>query len=180
MPTALGGHVFCLYACPPKAVGMAPRPVPFKSISLPHEYCELRRSAPCPRPVPRYLDGCRECGPKAGPLPGTRCGPANEAGRVRPSRSNNQRGDSVTRLMGTLLLTGFVACLGTPARAEGGKDAGAVIDKAIKALGGAEKLGAAKAFSWKSKGMLTFGGDDNKISADTTVQGHDHYRTEVQ
>src|SRR5262249_36509272 len=120
-----------------------------------------------------------ESGPKAGPLSGTRCGPANEDGRVRPSRSNNQRGDSVTRFVGTLLLTGFVACLGTPVRAEGGKDAGAVIDKAIKALGGADKLGAAKAFSWKSKGTLTFGGDDNKVSADTMVQGHDHYRTEV-
>jgi hypothetical protein len=82
--------------------------------------------------------------------------------------------------MGTLLLTGFVACLGVQARAEGSKDAGAVVDKAIKAMGGAEKLGALKAGSWKSKGVISFGGDDNKLSTQTTFQGHDHFRNDFQ
>jgi hypothetical protein len=80
--------------------------------------------------------------------------------------------------MGTLLVTGFVACLGVQARAEGSKDAGAVVDKAIKAMGGAEKLGALKAATWKSKGVIAFGGDDNKFSSETTVKGHDHFRND--
>jgi hypothetical protein len=80
--------------------------------------------------------------------------------------------------MGTLLLTGFVACLGVQARAEGSKDAGAVVDKAIKAMGGADKLGALKAATWKSKGVISLGGDDNKFSSETTVKGHDHFRND--
>jgi hypothetical protein len=80
--------------------------------------------------------------------------------------------------MGALLLTGLAAGLGTQARAEGGKDAGAIIDKAIKAMGGAEKLGAVKAATWKSKGTIAIGGEDNKFTSQTTFQGHDHFRNE--
>jgi hypothetical protein len=86
----------------------------------------------------------------------------------------------MTRFAGALVLTGFVACLGAPVRADGGGDASAVVDKAIKALGGAEKLGAIKAATWKTKGTITIGGDDNKFNGEATIQGHDHFRNDFK
>jgi autotransporter-associated beta strand protein len=61
-------------------------------------------------------------------------------------------------------------------RAEGPADATAVVDKAIKAIGGQEKLARVKAMTWKTKGTLSFGGSDNEFTGETTVQGHDHVR----
>jgi hypothetical protein len=61
---------------------------------------------------------------------------------------------------------------------KGDKDAQAVIDKGIKALGGQEKLSAAKALSWKGKGKITFNDNENEFTSQTTVQGLDHVRSE--
>src|SRR5262249_17528721 len=48
----------------------------------------------------------------------------------------------------------------------------AIIDKAIKALGGEEKLTKAlQGSTWKMKGKLTFGGNDNPISTESTLKG---------
>ena len=47
-------------------------------------------------------------------------------------------------------------------------------------LGGEEKLKAAKAFTWSSKGTINFMGDDNAISTVATVQGLDHFRQEFE
>ncbi len=58
------------------------------------------------------------------------------------------------------------------------KDASGIIDKAIKALGGQEKLGKAQTVTWKQKGTVTFGGNDNEISITATLKGLDHYRSE--
>jgi uncharacterized protein (TIGR02246 family) len=55
----------------------------------------------------------------------------------------------------------------------------AILDKAIKALGGEEKLSKIKAAAWKTKGTITFGGRDNKASTQVTVQGLDHFRQEL-
>ncbi len=60
------------------------------------------------------------------------------------------------------------------------KDATAIIDKAIKAIGGEEKLAKAKVFTTKTKGTLTLEGNDNDIKAQVTVQGLDHYRSEFE
>jgi hypothetical protein len=60
------------------------------------------------------------------------------------------------------------------------KDPQAVIDKAIKALGGEEKLKKAEAASWKTKATVTFMGNDNDLSIESTVQGLDHYRAEIE
>jgi hypothetical protein len=76
----------------------------------------------------------------------------------------------VTRLFGTALVTLVVAGLVGPVRAEDKKDAGPIIDKAIKALGGMEKLGPARSMTWKGHGVITFGGDDNKFSSEVTTQ----------
>jgi hypothetical protein len=66
----------------------------------------------------------------------------------------------------TVLLTG-------PARPTWAdeKDPQAVLDKAIKALGGEEKL---------QKATISFGGNENEMSFHSTVQGLDHYRGEIE
>ena len=56
----------------------------------------------------------------------------------------------------------------------------AVLDKAIAALGGAEKLAKAGTATWKGKGTISFGDDDNPIKTTTTVQGLDKHRAEFE
>jgi hypothetical protein len=65
-------------------------------------------------------------------------------------------------------------------RAADVKDTNAVLDQAIKALGGEEKLGKVKAVSWTAKGTITFNGSDNTFTNRTTVQGIDHIRQEFE
>src|SRR5947208_787371 len=72
---------------------------------------------------------------------------------------------------------GPVIDLAVPGRADD-QDAKAILDKAIKAVGGAEKLGKVQAATWKAKGTITFNGNDNEFTSQATVQGLDHYRTE--
>jgi hypothetical protein len=55
-------------------------------------------------------------------------------------------------------------------------DVKAVLDKAIKALGGEDKLSKNKGASWKTKGTITIMGADNPFTVQGTVQGLDHYR----
>jgi hypothetical protein len=59
-------------------------------------------------------------------------------------------------------------------------DAQAVLDKAIKALGGEEKLGKIGAATWKSKSKFTFNDNESEFRGQATVQGLDHYRTEFE
>jgi hypothetical protein len=86
----------------------------------------------------------------------------------------------MSRFLGAVCLTFLVCALGSPARAEGDKDANAIIDKAVKALGGEEKLKAVKAATWNTKGTITFGGADNAITTKVTVEGLDHFRQEFE
>ena len=60
------------------------------------------------------------------------------------------------------------------------KDATATIDKAIKALGGEEKLAKAQAVSWKQKATVTINGNDSEMSFDSILKGLDHYRSEFK
>jgi len=60
------------------------------------------------------------------------------------------------------------------------KEAQAVVDKAIKAAGGEEKLGKPAAFTWKSQGTITFNGEDNPITIQATAQGLDNMRSEFE
>ncbi len=78
--------------------------------------------------------------------------------------------------LGTLLAT---ALLAIPARADD-KDATAVLDKAIAALGGKEKLTKAGTATWKGKGTITLNGDDNPIKTKTVIQGIDRHRAEFE
>jgi hypothetical protein len=83
------------------------------------------------------------------------------------------------RFLGAALVTAVIACLGGPARADE-KEAKAVIDKAIKAVGGEEVLGKAGVVTWKTKGTLTFNGDQGQIKGQSTAQGLDRYRGEFE
>jgi hypothetical protein len=67
-----------------------------------------------------------------------------------------------------------------PVRAADAKDANAILDKAIQALGGEEKLGKVKAASWTAKGTITFNGSDNAFTSRTVVQGLDRSRREFE
>ncbi len=56
----------------------------------------------------------------------------------------------------------------------------AVLDKAIKAMGGEEKLAKAEKYSLKTKGTLTINGSDVEFTVKATLQGIDHYRSEFE
>jgi hypothetical protein len=58
------------------------------------------------------------------------------------------------------------------------QDAKAIVDKAIKALGGEEKLAKVESFSTKTKGTVNFNGNENDFSSNTTIKGLDHLRRE--
>jgi hypothetical protein len=81
------------------------------------------------------------------------------------------------RLLGAALVTALALVATGPAGADD-KDATAILDKGIKALGGEEKLGKITAASWKAKGKMTFGGNDSEMTSTATVQGLDHLRQE--
>jgi uncharacterized protein (TIGR02246 family) len=73
---------------------------------------------------------------------------------------------------------------GRPPRADDGAgsppkgDASAILDKAIAALGGEQRLSKIKAATWKTKGTISLGGNDNEASTQVTMQGLDHFRQE--
>jgi hypothetical protein len=56
----------------------------------------------------------------------------------------------------------------------------AVVDKAIKAIGGEEKLTKASASSMKAKGTISFGGNDSQFTIQSTVQGLDQYQSKFE
>jgi hypothetical protein len=82
------------------------------------------------------------------------------------------------RFVGAMIVTVLLA--GAARAADDDKEAKAILDKAIKALGGEDKLAAVKAASWKYKGKITFGGQDNDFTGLSVVQGMDHFRQEFE
>ena len=84
------------------------------------------------------------------------------------------------RFVGAVLAAGLVFTFGRLAPADDNPAAKAVIDKAISALGGADKLAAVKAVTWKSKGKITYEGNENKFNSQTTLQDLDHFRQEFE
>jgi hypothetical protein len=86
----------------------------------------------------------------------------------------------MARFWGAVSAAVLVVGLGCPGRAADTKSANAILDKAVKGLGGEEELSKVKAASWKTKGTVTFMGNDNEIVTQTTVQGLQHMRREFQ
>jgi hypothetical protein len=86
---------------------------------------------------------------------------------------------NMKRFLGAILATLLVTTAVSPVRADD-KDPNALLDKAIKALGGEEKLKKAENATWKSKATITINGSDNPISLQATSQGLDRYRSEFE
>jgi hypothetical protein len=59
-------------------------------------------------------------------------------------------------------------------------DANAVLDKAIKAIGGEARLHKAKAIAWKARGKSVNNGNEQAFTNQTTVQGLDQLRMEYE
>jgi len=78
-------------------------------------------------------------------------------------------------MVAALLMSSLVS----PIRADE-KAANAIVDKAIKAMGGEEKLKKAATASWKAKGIITFQGNDNELTSQTTIQGLEKSRREIE
>ncbi|HEY2154491.1 MAG TPA: hypothetical protein VGH33_02600 [Isosphaeraceae bacterium] len=83
------------------------------------------------------------------------------------------------RLLGAMLAAALLSAPAVQARADD-KEVAAVLDKAIAALGGEEKLAKAGTATWKGKGTITFGDNTNPIKTTTTVQGLDKHRAEFE
>ncbi|MCW3094488.1 MAG: hypothetical protein JWL77_106 [Chthonomonadaceae bacterium] len=77
-------------------------------------------------------------------------------------------------------LSGLVRADDTRAGKPLDKDVEAVLDKAIKALGGEEPLGKIKAASWKAKTKTTIMGNESDGSSLAIMQGLDHFRQEFE
>src|SRR5436309_8368867 len=76
---------------------------------------------------------------------------ARGAGSLRrPTVHIPMRGDPMKRFYGAALIA---ACAVAPAIAQ---EPTAVVDKAIQAMGGEEKLSKAEAVTWKARGQITF------------------------
>ena len=76
------------------------------------------------------------------------------------------------RLVVAMLVSGAaVLLLGSSGRADGGKSAEAIVDKAIQALGGESKLKEIKAYSTKSSGKLHINGTESPFTTQETIDG---------
>ena len=81
------------------------------------------------------------------------------------------------RFLGAVLTVSVVCAVSGSSRADE-KEATAILDKAIKAMGGEEKLSKVKIFSVKSKGTLTIMGNDNDFTTSAIHEGLDRLRSE--
>ena len=84
----------------------------------------------------------------------------------------------MTRIFGAVSMS--LLAVGVCSAVRAGDGAEAVLDKAIKALGGTDKLGTVKAVTWKSKGKLSIGGADNDFTSQTTLSGLTQMRGEFE
>ena len=83
----------------------------------------------------------------------------------------------MTRYLGALLAAAILLVPAVRTRADD-QDAKSVVDRAIKAVGGEDKLAKAETFSYKAKGTVNFNGNENDFNSDVTIKGLDHLRRE--
>jgi hypothetical protein len=81
-------------------------------------------------------------------------------------------------VLAVLAAGGVRAIAADDAAAAGG--ASAVIDKAIEAAGGRDKLASVKALTWSNKGTISVGGNEAPFTSRVTFQGADHRRAEFE
>jgi hypothetical protein len=80
---------------------------------------------------------------------------------------------------GSLVVCLHLVCLGA-VRAEEKDEAKAVVDKALKAMGGEAKVAKLKAGTWKAKMTASEGGNDISITTDGTWQGLNQYHINAE
>jgi hypothetical protein len=80
----------------------------------------------------------------------------------------------MNRLLGAAFLVGLVACGSAKADERAAK---AILDKAVKAAGGEERLSKIKAFTVKGKGTIVIDGDDIPFTYQTMARGIEQYRS---
>jgi hypothetical protein len=80
------------------------------------------------------------------------------------------------RPLSVIPLVTMLSLVALPSRADESQ-VNQVLDKAVKALGGQEKLAKASAFTWKAKGKVTIEGNENDFHGESTVQGIDHFHS---
>ena len=79
-----------------------------------------------------------------------------------------------------VILCVFVSGSGRMVSADENKDVEAILDKAIKALGGEDKLTKIKAVAWKGKGKMVVGDNqEHEFTGQTIAQGLDHFKSEL-
>jgi hypothetical protein len=107
------------------------------------------------------------------------CGPP-VLGPVAPGHPLTHRGDPMKRLIGAAFALFLAAGPAVIVAQADDKDPQALLDKAIKAVGGEEKLKKAEVISWKTKGTINFGGNESDIKTHAIAKGLDHYRRESE
>jgi hypothetical protein len=83
------------------------------------------------------------------------------------------------RLLGAFFVMLFFSGLESSVRADD-NDTTAILDKAMKAMGGEDKLSKCETATWKAKGKIRFGDNENTFNSQLTVQGIDRFRSEFE
>jgi hypothetical protein len=81
------------------------------------------------------------------------------------------------KLLLPIMALGLVASIGHPTRGADDKDTKAILDKAMKALGGEENLARIKAVQTKSKGKININGNSNDFTVESVTEGLNHFRS---
>jgi hypothetical protein len=75
------------------------------------------------------------------------------------------------------MVAGLMLSATGPARTADKEDTQAILDKAIKALGGEKNLAKVKAATWKTKGKIYFMDNENPFTTESSYQAPDRYRS---
>jgi hypothetical protein len=85
------------------------------------------------------------------------------------------------RLYVALVVSVFLAGSGRTVSADEKQEVEAILDKAIKALGGEDKLTKIKAVAWKGKGKMIVGDNqEHEFTSQTIAQGLDRFKSELE
>ncbi len=86
----------------------------------------------------------------------------------------------MTQFRHAVLAFGFVIAVAVPGRADDAADARALVEKAVKAHGGQEKLDKLPGITVKFKGTFHGMGDGIPMSGEVTTQGPDRQRVDIE
>jgi hypothetical protein len=78
------------------------------------------------------------------------------------------------------VVLGLVTACAAPCRADGRAELHALIDKAVRAMGGQEKVARLRDCSWKGESSRREGGQAARVVHDGSVRGWDQYRVELE